>query len=707
MKNIRQNFPTISPDVIQKEILSACGLGIIILDEYLRVIHWNSWVDKHTGIPLDKARGEFFEVLFSFTEHARIQNSINDALYNRLPSTLSFRLNGNILPLTMVSGQPLSHNVRVAPISYGDDKTYCLLEITDISSSIKREKQLKDISTQLRQEKEWANATFLSIADGVMTTDSNGNILSINGMAETITGWTNNLAEGISFRKVCPLHKKQGASSQLNSHPIGTCLKTSQAITDNKQFEFLNYNNTPYAVALSISPILDYDNSILGSVCIFRDVTEDRAISDHLKWQARHDSLTGLMNRHTLVSELEALRVHTANTDNTHCLLYMDIDQFKIVNDTCGHSAGDDLLRLTTSTIKQQLRQGDLFARIASDEFCVLLPNCPQNKAQGVANLIRQAVREQSFIHEQKPFSLSVSIGISQLDKLSSSAENVLSAADSACYMAKNMGRDRVHQHNSQNSEEYEDPQQAMHWYSRLQAALQDNRFILYSQKITPINGHNDTPHHEVLIRMLDEDGKIIPPNSFIPAAERFNLMQNIDRWVIEHVCIYLSEIQTANKPTPAISINLSGMSIGDQEFLQNVISLFEKYDTPSDHICFEITETAAITHLPDAIKFMTEMKKRHCKFALDDFGSGLSSFAYLKDLPVDYLKIDGHFVKDITTDPVDKAFVESIHQISRVMKIQTIAEFVENDEILAVLKEIGVDYAQGYGIARPEPLIK
>lgn len=704
MKNIRQNFPTISPDAIQKEILSACGLGIIILDEYLRVIHWNSWIDKHTGIPLDSAKGEFFEVLFSFTEHARIQNAINDALYNRLPSTLSYRLNGNILPLKTASGEVLSHNVRVTPISYGDDKTYCLLEITNISSSLRRETQLRDISTQLRQEKEWANATLLSIADGVITTDSNGNILSINGMAETITGWTSDLAEGISFRKVCPLHEKQ---NHQNIHPIGTCLKTSQPISDNKKFEFLNYDNTPYAVALSISPILDYDNSILGSVCIFRDVTEDRAISDHLKWQARHDALTSLMNRHTLVAELESLRIHTANTDDTHSLLYLDIDQFKIVNDTCGHSAGDDLLKLTTSTIKQQLRQGDLFARIGSDEFCILLPNCPQNKAHNVANLIRQAVREQRFIYQQKPFSLSVSIGMSQLDKLSSSAENVLSAADSACYMAKNMGRDRVHQHNPKNSDTYEDPQQAMRWYSRLQAALEEDRFILYSQKIAPINGNNDTPHYEVLIRMLDEEGAIIPPNSFIPAAERFNLMQNIDRWVIEHVCIYLAEIQATNKPVPAISINLSGISIGDQEFLQDVISLFEKYDSPSDHICFEITETAAITHLPDAINFMTEMKKRHCKFALDDFGSGLSSFAYLKDLPVDYLKIDGHFVKDITSDPVDKAFVESIHQIAQVMKIQTIAEFVENDEILAVLKEIGVDYAQGYGIAHPEPLIK
>ena len=697
----KRTVPEVDLSDIQTDVFDACGFGIIILDEYSRLLHWNSWVSKHTGFALAEKKGEYLELIFPILDRARLLNAIDDALHYQLPSTLSHKLNKQPFPLITSKGVGIAHNIKVIPIKKPGDISHCLIEITDISAAVKREKQLRDISTQMRHEKEWANVTLLSIADAVITTDKNGNILAVNNKAETLTGLTRSSMHGEAITRVCPLVQ---AVDDLEKHPVLDCLDSRLSFTDSESFQFSSDLDTPYAVNLSIAPIISLNDELLGSVMIFRDITQSRNVSAQLDWQSKHDHLTGLINRRELESQLENYRDDASKNINEHCMMYIDLDQFKIINDTCGHGVGDELLRQISDVVQDQLRQDDILARIGGDEFCIILPMCPVANALKIANTIRQCILDHRFVHDEKPYVLSASIGLTAITGVEKNAAEILSAADSACYVAKSMGRNRVHVHNANTDDGEIQPQEIMQWFSRLQSALEDDRFVLYAQEIASIRS-KQKPHYEVLVRMLDHDGSIIPPNSFIPAAERFHLMQRIDRWVLKHVCEYMAALEKNNTPLPILSINLSGTSVGDSNFLQASLDLFEEYQTPSDHICFEITETAAISNLKEALNFMTEMKKRNCMFSLDDFGSGLSSFTYLKEMPVDYLKIDGHFIKNIVSDKVDKAFVKSINQIAKVMGIQTIAEFVENDEILAVLKTLDIDYAQGYGISKPQPL--
>lgn len=687
-------------DNSQTDIFNACGFGIIVLDEFSRVLYWNNWVSKHTQLSLDNSKGKQLDETFSILIHARLLQAVTDALEHHLPSTLSHKLNNRMLPLNNKGGKDVEHNIKVFPLKKTKKIYHCLIEITDISAAVKREKQLREISDQMRREKEWANVTLMSIADAVITTDHDGLIISVNDKAEALTGLTRNTMQGEKLTAICPIAQ---ASIGATAHPIIDCLKNRCSLTDTDNYHFLTADGTAYAISLSIAPIIDLDDSLLGVVMTFRDITQSRNISAQLNWQAEHDHLTGLLNRRVLETKIEEHRLDAKNNHNCHNLLYIDLDQFKIVNDTCGHGIGDRLLKQISNVFQEQLRKDDILARIGGDEFCVLLPMCPPENALSIANTLRQATLEHRFVHDNKPYMLGASIGLTEITGLEKNAAEILSAADSACYSAKSLGRNRVQVHSIHDLND-EQPQQVMQWFSRLQSALEEDRFVLYAQEIACIHGQH-AAHYEVLIRLLDQEGKLIPPNSFIPAAERFNLMQSIDRWVLEKVCKYFSGLQKNNKKLPMISINLSGISVGDKQFLQDTIALFKQYNTPTESICFEITETAAISNLKDALTFMTEMKKRDCKFSLDDFGSGLSSFTYLKALPVDYLKIDGHFIKNITSDLVDKEFVDSIHKIAQVMGIKTIAEFVENDQILDILRNIGVDYAQGYGISKPTPL--
>jgi len=682
------------------DIFDACGFGIIIIDESSKLLYWNNWLSKKSHVSLDRAKGKPLEKIFPILDKTRLLQAIKDALEHHLPSTLSYKLNKQILPLSLRNGKNIEHNIKLSPLKKSDGSYQCLIEITDISAAVKRENQLRDISDQMRREKEWANVTLMSIADAVITTDQNGCITSVNDKAEILTGLTRSTMQGMILSDACPI---SNASIGATLHPITSCLENRQVLTDTDNYQFIAADGSPYAVNLSIAAIIDLDDSLLGAVMTFRDITQSRHISDQLSWQAKHDHLTGLLNRRELETKIEEHRVDAKNNHNHHNLLYIDLDQFKIVNDTCGHGVGDKLLKRISQVFQEQLRKDDILARIGGDEFCVLLPMCPAENALNIANTLRQATLEYRFVHDNKPYMLGASIGLTEITGFEKNAAEILSAADSACYSAKSLGRNRVQVHNYHDTNS-EQPQQVMQWFSRLQSALEEDRFILYAQEISSIHEQH-TAHYEVLIRMLDQNGNIVPPNSFIPAAERFNLMQSIDRWVLKKVCKYFLGLQKNGKKLPVISINLSGISVSDTHFLKATTELFEKYNTPTSYICFEITETAAISNLKDALTFMTEMKKRDCKFSLDDFGSGLSSFTYLKTLPVDYLKIDGQFVKNITHDLVDKEFVKSIHKIAQVMGIKTIAEFVENDQILDVLKNIGIHYAQGYGISKPVPL--
>lgn len=427
-------------------------------------------------------------------------------------------------------------------------------------------------------------------------------------------------------------------------------------------------------------------------------------LEEKIVYQASHDSLTGLVNRVEFDKSLQ-YAIESARTQKVgHALGYLDLDQFKIVNDTCGHAAGDELLRQIGKLLQDQMRKQDTLARLGGDEFGVVMENCTLQQARRVAEKVRRAVAAFRFAWEGQVFRLGVSIGLVPITEASEGVSNLLIAADSACYAAKDEGRNRVHVYHLDDID-LARRQGEMQWMARIDQALEDGRFQIWRQSIVPVTAGSDAgDQFELLLRLVDENGEIIRPGVFLPAAERYGLATKLDRWVISTALSSLQRDLDALRRLRMCFINLSSTSLADEEFLEFVCKQLDESEVPSEKICFEITETAAIANMSRAMVFMTTIKGIGCRFALDDFGSGLSSFEYLKKLPVDYLKIDGTFVKDILDEEVDLAFVRSINDVSKVMGKFTIAEFVESKMILEKLRELGVDYAQGYGICYPTP---
>ncbi|MCF6338185.1 MAG: EAL domain-containing protein [Gammaproteobacteria bacterium] len=418
---------------------------------------------------------------------------------------------------------------------------------------------------------------------------------------------------------------------------------------------------------------------------------------------AYHDQLTGLVNRNEFDRHLNNALDSAKCNNLSHVLLYLDLDQFKVINDTCGHQAGDELLSQLALLLREEVRGNDILARLGGDEFGLLLENCPLDKAKVIAEDLRELVSDFRFVWRDKSFSIGVSIGMAKITKDAQGADEVLGAADIACYAAKDMGRDRVHVYKDDDSELLR-RQTEMQWVSRIKDALEEGRFVLHQQQMRSLSRLNGTIQcAEFLVRMLDEQDNIIMPGAFIPAAERYGIMPLLDRWVVRSAIAYLAENLSENEKNDSIFfINLSGGSLSDNDFSTYIRQQITHYNIPPELLCFEITETAAISNLSEAVKFINEVRGFGCQFALDDFGSGLSSFSYLKTLPVDYLKIDGSFVRDIEIDPMNFAIVQAINEIGHVAGLHTIAEFVENEKTLESLRGIGVDFVQGYCIARP-----
>jgi diguanylate cyclase (GGDEF)-like protein len=428
-------------------------------------------------------------------------------------------------------------------------------------------------------------------------------------------------------------------------------------------------------------------------------------MQDMLTFQASHDELTGLINRREFERRLEDVLIRTRFEECQSVLLYMDLDQFNVVNDTCGHIAGDLLLRQVTSLLKLQIRNTDTLARLGGDEFAVLLPGCQLDTAQRIAEDLRATVSEYRFNWDNRNFCIGVSIGLVAIDKSWQQLDHIMGAADSACYIAKENGRNQVAVYHS-GGEEEERRHGEMVWASRIRESLEKNRFHLYCQPIVPVDKNvSERFSIEILVRMLDDNEKLIPPMAFIPAAERYDLMTYIDRWVVTNVARMLKEQKSLFGNVEKCAINLSGQSLANEKFLGFVVKEIETAKIPWDKICFEITETAAVANIGVAQQFISVLSGKGCKFSLDDFGSGLSSFAYLKHLRVDFLKIDGAFVKNMLNDPIDAAMVRSISDVARAMNLRTIAEFVEDDDTLDALREMSVHYAQGYGICPPFPI--
>jgi len=430
---------------------------------------------------------------------------------------------------------------------------------------------------------------------------------------------------------------------------------------------------------------------------------ERRFFLKKLAWRADHDSLTGLMNRAALETQTASLMKRPDRTEEKLALCYLDLDQFKVVNDTCGHRVGDHLIQQISSVLQRCLEEGDLLARTGGDEFGILLRNCQPLDAEARADKFRSAIEEFRFVWEERIFAFTISIGVVPVTRLP--FDRLLSLADTACYTAKELGRNRVKMILAQDAHKSHNRKQ-IEWVVAINEALEQNRFRLYCQTISPIIGsETDYLHFEILLRMLDKKGELLSPGVFIPAAERFHLMSKIDRWVIDNTFAWFLANPKMLEKTNACSINLSGSSIGDPEFQPYLEQVFRETGIPARKICFEITETAAIGDLSHAISLISAMRAIGCRFALDDFGSGLSSFSYLKTLDVDFLKIDGAFVREIARLPVDLAMVKSINEVGQIMGKKTIAEYVENDSINSALMDLGVDYAQGFAVHEPQAI--
>lgn len=559
----------------------------------------------------------------------------------------------------------------------------------------------KQSEARLFQEKELAQVTLASIADGVITTDDGGKVQFMNPVAVALTGWDDKEARGRPFGEV--FHSLHGVTRALLPDPVNAALTTKQPWS--AQDAVLVARDGPeHLIEVSAAPILTREGNIAGGVVVCHNVTEARTLNARLLHEASHDTLTGLYNRAYFEEVLTTALARARSGSGDSTLLYLDLDQFKVINDSCSHRAGDELLRQIAKLIVSLARKSDIVARLGGDEFGVLLADCSVEDAQRMAFGFIEALHQFRFTWHDKLFSVSASIGVVGIDAVSIDRASVLSAADTACFIAKDRGRNQIAVFEPENAEVIRRHGE-MNWVSRITQGLQEHRFILFQQKIAHIaSDHQQGEHYELLLRLREEDGRLVPPMAFIPAAERYNLMPAIDRWVIATFFEYAARRRNPSRGD-TFAINLSGTSINDPSFLSYIIAQFERTGAAPQSICFEITETAAIANLTRATALMTALKEMGCRFSLDDFGSGLSSFGYLKNLPVDYLKIDGSFVKGILNDRVDRAMVDAINRVGHIIGIQTIAEFVDNDKVLEELRVIGVDFAQGYGIHQPQQL--
>lgn len=454
-------------------------------------------------------------------------------------------------------------------------------------------------------------------------------------------------------------------------------------------------------VRMSVSLVSDELVADPYYIVILEDVSESRRLSVELSHQATHDALTGLFNRRAFERRLADSLSRARTEQAQHALCFVDLDQFKLINDTCGHSAGDELLRKVAEIFRDILREGDMLARLGADEFGMILENCDLKTAVKVAEKLRRGVESSEFVWQERTYSVSCSVGLVPVLATTLDVESLMRAADIACYLAKERGRNRIYTSAEDDQQQLEHRGQ-MEWMNRIRDALQQDRLFLDAQMIDPTSSNSDGLRYEVLVRLRDEDGNVVPPGVFLPPAERFGAAHQIDRWVIEKVLSQLAAHPEHVAKLQSCHINLSGRSFDQPDFEHFVIEAFARHKVPEHKICFEITETAAVNNLVAALAFMETMKRRGCTFALDDFGTGLSSFSYLRRFPVDFLKIDGVFVRDMAEDNTDLAMVRAINDIGHTLGKRTIAEFVENDKIRALLSDIGVDSVQGFGVHRP-----
>jgi diguanylate cyclase (GGDEF)-like protein/PAS domain S-box-containing protein len=560
------------------------------------------------------------------------------------------------------------------------------------------------IDKKLRKQERLFSAILHSINDGIIATDTDLSIGFMNKIAEEITGWSEAQAKGRHAAGVLSLIEARSQREILAGSPPNVDAKPfffNEAVVNNALGKKLLVDG-------SITRIHEKENESDGFLITLRDITEMKRMSETIDYQASHDSLTGLSNREEFSFMLSEILGGLKTSDSRHALLVIDIDRFKAINDTCGTMAGDELLRQIASHVQANISRKDVSARIGGDEFAIILRDCEPDDSINVAKRLKEAVETRKFSWQSSVFPVTLSIGVVALSQESEDTHAILAAADDACHLSKEEGGNRVNVFHAQEAK-FQKRRGDMEWIAKINKAAEEDRFILYQQAIVPLSESAGLKSKaEILLRLVNEDGSIARPGDFIPAAERYNLMPLIDQWVIKHsIAAYkILRDRGSSIASNLISINLSGPSLLDESLVDLILYEVRRNGLDSSSFCFEITETAAIQNYAAATRFMKRLKDEGFTFALDDFGSGFSSFSYLKNLPVDYLKIDGSFVQSIDESLVSYTMVESINSIGHVMGMKTIGEFVKSPEIKRKLVELGVDYAQGYHIAEPMPLL-
>jgi diguanylate cyclase (GGDEF)-like protein/PAS domain S-box-containing protein len=585
-------------------------------------------------------------------------------------------------------------NERAEPIRQDDGK---VLRLVGVAQDFTERKLAEEA---LFREIERAQVTLGSIADGVIRTDPSGAIDFINPAAERITGRSLDEIYGQPLRDIYRVVDEDTRTPSFDI--VDQCIRDARPVAMPGPRLLIDKHGNEFSIQDSAVPIQNRDGEIVGAVLIFKDLSQVRQMEQEMQHLESHDALTGLINRQAFEKRVEELLPRTLDNGDQHALCYLDLDEFKLINDSCGHAAGDEFICQITAVLAAKVRPDDTIARMGGDEFAILMEDCTPDAARALAEDLAEAVRRVRFSWQERIFAVGVSVGLVPISRDSESADAILKAADAACHVAKETGRNRLHEYQPGDTAIAERSGE-MQWISRIHQALAEDRFQLYQQPVRPLRAETSVESmFEILVRMLDEQGHLVPPNDFIPSAERYHLISSIDRWVIRNALAVLRDVDESIR----FIFNVSGQSVSEETFQSFVMEQLRTSRVAPERVLFEITETAAIADLHRAMRFISIFKGLGCRFVLDDFGKGVSSYTYLKNLPVDLLKIEGEFVRRMLDDPIEAAIVDSINQVGHVVGLETIAECVETEEVFDAVRRAGIDYAQGYWIARPQPLL-
>ncbi len=665
------------------------GIGIWEINLETQEASWDEWMYRLYGLPVDTP-DSLVDLWYRYTEPEdaeRVQAAVRRAIEHDDLMDEEYRV---IWPDGSTHHLHASARLVAGVDGEADRFIGATWDVTE-------ERQL---ALHIAEQHELMRVTLKSIGDAVITTDADGNIRWLNPVAEKMTGWSAEQAIGQPSYCVFRIFHEETRMPALD--PIRTCLDLHEVVGLPEDTLLISRDGTEFGIEDSCAPIRNQDGDVLGAVLVFHDVSEQRRLSREMSYRASHDQLTGLINRSEFERRIGSIYDKIQDGDPEAALLFIDLDRFKIINDSCGHAVGDQLLVNISELMQGVIRANDTLARLGGDEFAAVIENCSAETAMTIAEKICAAVSGFLLVHDAKQYRVGASIGVSTIKQSSASVSTILQEADAACYAAKEAGRNRVHvwQHNDK---AIKARLGQTSWVARIEQALEEDGFVLYAQRILPFGQESDKVHVELLLRMLDEHGGIILPSAFLPASERFNLATRIDRWVLSHALECMAS--TGAGRHSIVSVNVSGQSVGDRSFHRFALELLNSTSEELRHsLCLEITETAVISNMAEAIEFIGAVRQLGVMIALDDFGAGSSSFSYLKSFSVDFLKIDGQFTQGLMKHPIDEASIRCFVDMARILGIQTVAEFVSDEKIAERLQAMGVDLAQGYFYHVPEP---